>query len=88
MSETPAEKPEWRTGALWGILLVFLLTGTVGAATVVWGAFGLLTGDPLYLVAIGGGFVAAALSFLFLAGILYRVDRYRGVTQRKVALFE
>ena len=88
MSEPAAEKPQWHTGALWGILLAFLLIGTIGAATVVWGALGLLAGDLLYAVAVAVGFVAAALSFLFLAGILYRVDRYRGATQRKVELFE
>jgi hypothetical protein len=28
------------------------------------------------------------LAFLFMAGILYRVDRYRGANQRRVELFE
>jgi hypothetical protein len=30
----------------------------------------------------------AVLAFLFMAGILYRVDRYRGANQRRVELFE
>jgi hypothetical protein len=83
-----AEKPKWNTASLWGILLVFLVLGTVGSATFVYGILGILTGNLVYAVAIGAGGLVAALSFLFLAGILYRVDRYRGANLRKVELFE
>jgi len=34
------------------------------------------------------GAAVAFLAFLFMAGILYRVDRYRGATERKVEFFE
>lgn len=87
MSE-PAETPVWKTGALWGILGVFLVVGTVGAATVVYGLLGVLTGNLYDLLAVAFGAVVAALAFLFMAGILYRVDRYRGATQRRVEFFE
>ena len=81
-------KPEWRTGVLWGILAVFLVIGTAGAATVVYGAMVLAVGDVFGLIPLVVGGVVAVLGFLFIAGILYRVDRYRGATQRRVELFE
>ncbi len=82
------ETPVWKTGTLWGILAVLLTGGTVGAATFVFGLTGLLAGNPYDLIALGlGGFVAI-LAFLFMAGILYRVDRYRGATERRVEFFE
>jgi hypothetical protein len=84
----PAETPHWKTGSLWGILGVLLGVGTVGAATFVYGLLGVLGGDVLDLVAAGLGVVVAFLSFLFMAGILYRVDRYRGVPHRRLELFE
>lgn len=84
----PAEKPKWNTASLWGILLVFVIVGTVGAATFVYGVLGVVAGNVWYLFAVGGGGMAAFLSFLFIAGILYRVDRYRGANQRRVELFE
>jgi len=84
----PEERPTWKTGTLWGILALFLVFGTVGSATFVYGVLGVVAGDPLYAVAIGLGAVVAALAFLFVAGILYRVDRYRGVEHRRVELFE
>jgi len=84
----PAGTPVWRTGALWGILGVLLVVGTVGAATVVYGLTGMAAGDLWDLLAVALGAVVAALAFLFMAGILYRVDRYRGATQRRVELFE
>lgn len=82
------ETPHWTTGVLWGILAVFLVIGTVGAATVVYGILGLVSGVWIDAVAVGVGAVIAVLAFLFMAGILYRVDRYRGATERKVNLFE
>jgi hypothetical protein len=82
------EKPEWRTGTLWGILAVLLVFGTVGAATFVYGVLAAFAGSLWAIVAIPVGGIVALLAFLFIAGILYRVDRYRGVTHRRVELFE
>jgi len=87
LSESP-EKPVWKTGTLWGVLAVLLVFGTVGAAACVYGVLGTGAGDPFDLIALGLGAVVAALAFLFIAGILYRVDRYRGATQRRIELFE
>jgi hypothetical protein len=87
VSSVPA-KPEWRTGVLWGILALFLIVGTAGAAGAVYGAMGLASGDVYALLPLAVGSVVAALGFLFIAGILYRVDRYRGANQRRVELFE
>jgi len=84
----PAEPPRWRTNVLWGILAVLLVFGSVGSATFVYGLAWLATGDWVgSLVAVGGALVAV-LAFLFMAGILYRVDRYRGKNGRRVELFE
>ncbi len=88
MTETPATRPTWKTGTLWGILGLFLVIGTAGAATFVYGVLGLAAGDLLYAIPLAVGALVAVLAFLFLAGILYRVDRYRGATQRRVELFE
>ena len=81
-------RPTWQTGTLWGILAVLLVFGTVGAATFVYGVLGVVDGSLLDLVAVALGGGVAALAFLFMAGILYRVDRYRGVTQRRIEFFE
>ena len=81
-------KPQWRTGVLWGILALFLVIGTAGAASAVYGAMGLAAGDVFAVIPLAAGAVVAALGFLFIAGILYRVDRYRGANQRRVELFE
>jgi hypothetical protein len=83
-----ADPPTWRTGALWGILAVLLVFGTTGAATAVYGFLGVLSGDPFSVIALVLGAVVAVLAFLFIAGILYRVDRYRGANLRRVELFE
>ncbi|MCI4373132.1 MAG: hypothetical protein L3K02_05770 [Thermoplasmata archaeon] len=85
---TDEEKPKWPTGVLWGILALFLIFGTVGSAGVVYGITGAFAGQFWQLIAIPIGAVVAGLSFLFIAGILYRVDRYRGVTGRRIELFE
>ncbi len=85
---TSPERPKWPTGVLWGILAVFLVFGTVGLAAVVFGVTGAAAGQLWDLIAIPIGAVIAGLSFLFIAGILYRVDRYRGVTGRRIELFE
>jgi hypothetical protein len=83
-----AGTPSWNTAWLWGILALLLVFGTVGSATVVYGLLGLVTGDLVDLVPIVLGAVVAALAFLFMAGILYRVDRYRGANHRRIELFE
>jgi hypothetical protein len=83
-----AEKPKWTTGVLWWILGGFIVLGSVGLAAIVFGITGALAGQFWDLVAIPVGAVVAGLAFLFIAGILYRVDRYRGATDRRVELFE
>lgn len=86
----PSDTPEWKTGTLWGILAVFLVTGTLGGALFVfaltaWVIPGAVVPGAIF-AALGA--LVAFLSFLFMAGILYRVDRYRGANQRVVRLFE
>jgi hypothetical protein len=64
--------------------------GTISAAYVVWGISDLiLTGRYLLdiPVTLAATFVTI-LCVLFVLGILYRVDRLRGVPHREVALFE
>jgi hypothetical protein len=85
---TSAEKPKWTTGTLWMILGGFIVLGSVGLATIAYGITGALAGQWVALVAIPIGAVVGGLAFLFIAGILYRVDRYRGVTERRIELFE
>lgn len=82
--------PKYRTGWLWAILTLLLVLGTAGSAFVVYGATGAATsGDwfPGVPVALGGA-VVAILSLMLLAGMLYRVDRLRGVPHRVVRIFE
>jgi len=87
---TEAPLPKFRTGTLWAVLLLFMMAGTVAATYVVWGVSDLLlTGR--FLIDVPVALAAAAvtvLCVLFVLGILYRVDRLRGVAHRKVALFE
>ena len=85
---SPAELQKWNTAPLWGILLLLVIIGTVGAATFVYGVLGVVGGDlwDVLVLVIGG--TVAFLAFLFIAGILYRVDRYRGANRRRVELFE
>jgi len=85
---TSPEHPKWSTGVLWGVLALFLVFGTVGSAAVVFGVTGAASGQLWDLIAVPIGAVVAALSFLFIAGILYRVDRYRGIIGRRIELFE
>jgi hypothetical protein len=85
---TNDEQPKWPTGVLWLVLAVLLVFGTVGTAAVVYGLTGAAAGQLWDLVAVPVGAVVAALSFLFIAGILYRVDRYRGALGRRIELFE
>jgi uncharacterized integral membrane protein len=90
VTSAPAAAPPatGSTSALWGILAVFLVLGAVALATFVYGIEALATSWPTGLVAMGAGAFGAFLAFLFTAGILYRVDRYRGANRRKVMLFE
>jgi hypothetical protein len=85
---SPAERPTWKTGTLWGVLAVLLGVGTLGAATFAFGVVGVASGNLADAIAIVVGAVVGVLAFLFIAGILYRVDRYRGTPQRRVELFE
>ena len=80
----------YRTNALWVLLTLLLLFGTVSGAFVVYGASSFLTTGrwfPFVPEAVAGGFVAA-FDFLLLVGVLYRVDRARGVPVREVKLFD
>lgn len=82
--------PQWNTNVLWGILAVLLVVGTLGGALfvfalTVWVLAGALV---LGLVFAAIGALVAFLAFLFMAGILYRVDRYRGANGRVVKFFE
>ena len=88
MSTSVAEPPRWRTGTLWGVLAVLLVLGTIGGATFVYGVLALLAGSLWGVLALPLGGAVAVLAFLFMAGILYRVDRYRGANLRKVNFFE
>ena len=79
-----------RTRALWVVLAVLLLFGTVASAFVVFGVTDLwATGRWWWDVPamLAGGFVAVVL-LLLIGGILYRVDRIRGVAQRTVRMFD
>jgi hypothetical protein len=84
------EKPHYRTGALWGVLTVLLLMGTVASAFFVWGISDLYSNGrilvDLPVLAVSGFLTAVA--FLLLVGILYRVDRLRGVPHRRIELFD
>jgi hypothetical protein len=87
---TEVSVPKYRTGWLWGVLALLLLIGTVAAAFVVYGLTDLFaTGNWVADVpAFVGGGAVASIAMLLLTGILYRVDRLRGVPHREVALFE
>jgi hypothetical protein len=88
MSEPAPRK--YSTGWLWGVLAILLMVGTVAAAFVVYGLTDLFAnGNWLIDVpAFVGGAVVASVAMLLLTGILYRVDRLRGVPHREVRLFE
>jgi CBS domain containing-hemolysin-like protein len=88
MSEVAEEKPVWRTGSLWGVLAVLLVLGAVGSATFVYGLLALFAGSVLGGAVAAFGAVVAFLSMLFMIGVLYRVDRYRGALGRRIELFE
>jgi hypothetical protein len=87
---TPEPTPQYRTGAIWLVLALLLTVGTVGAAFFVWGLTDLYSmGRYLYDVpAIVVGGIVACFTMLLITGILYRVDRLRGVPHKRVELFE
>jgi hypothetical protein len=84
------EAPGFKTGVIWAVLSVLLVLGTAASAFFVWALLGLLAG-PAYLfdgiVLVAAAF-AAVYVLLLIAGILYRIDRLRGVPHRRVELFE
>jgi len=88
MSEPAEERPVWKTGSLWGVLAVLLVFGAVGSATFVYGVLAAIGGDLFGFAEAGLGFVVALLAALFMVGVLYRVDRYRGAVGRRLDLFE
>jgi len=88
MSEAPPETPVWKTGSLWGVLAVLLVLGAVGSATFVYGLLALFAGSLLGGAVAAFGAVVAFLAMLFMIGVLYRVDRYRGALGRRIDLFE
>ena len=82
--------PVWHTGVLWGLLAFFLVVGTASFAFVVF-AVTVWVAAGAYLLGVTAAAVAGfvgVLAFLFMAGILYRVDRYRGANGRVVKFFE
>ena len=85
-----SETPQYRTGALWGVLTLLLLVGTVSSAFFVYGLTDLYaTGHYLVDVPVllGGAFVAC-IALLLIMGILYKVDRLRGVPVRRMEIFD
>jgi hypothetical protein len=86
----PEEPARSKTGWLWGVLALLLLFGTLAAAFFVYGLTDLFASGRWYLdvpILLAGGFGASVL-MLLITGILYRVDRLRGVDHREVRLFE
>jgi len=82
--------PKYRYGTLWGVLALFLLGGIVSSAFVVYGLTDLFTTGRYFLdvpIILGGAFVCSVM-LLLIIGILYRVDRVRGVPHRRIELFD
>ena len=82
--------PQYRTGVIWGVLALLLTLGTVAAALFVFALTNLVAThqyvwDGLLLFV---GASAAIFLLMLIAGILYRIDRLRGVPHRRVELFE
>jgi hypothetical protein len=88
VSTDPTRELRRRINRLWLMLAGFLVLGATGAATVAYGVSEALAGQLWQLFTVPLGLVRALLSVLFIAGLLYRVDRYRGATERRIALFE
>ncbi|HZY70364.1 MAG TPA: hypothetical protein VFF67_05225 [Thermoplasmata archaeon] len=90
MSEPAVPSPSYRTGWLWAVLALILFVGTLAAAYFVYGLTSWLsTGEwlPFLPIAVVAAFVAS-VAMLLVTGILYRVDRFRGVAHRRIELFE
>jgi hypothetical protein len=88
VSETLA--PKYRYGTLWGVLALFLLGGVVSSAFVVYGLTDLFTTGRVLLdlpIILISAFVCSIM-LLLIIGILYRVDRVRGVPHRRIELFD
>ncbi|HEV2520079.1 MAG TPA: hypothetical protein VGX00_05600 [Thermoplasmata archaeon] len=85
----PEPPPKYRTGWLWLVLAFLLMVGSVASAFVVYGFLGVLSGRllPYLPITVVGGSVAVFV-LLLITGMLYRVDRLRGVPHREVRLFE
>jgi hypothetical protein len=82
--------PQYRYGTLWGVLTLFLLGGVVSSAFVVYGLTDLFTTGRLLIdvpIILVGAFVCSVF-LLLIIGILYRVDRVRGVPHRRIELFD
>ncbi len=88
MTDETAKPADAKTGALWGVLLALLVFGAVGAATCVDGVLGAISGAWTGVVIAAFGALVAFLALLFMIGVLYRVDRYRGALGRRVPFFE
>ncbi|MFZ1022569.1 MAG: hypothetical protein WAN87_00330 [Thermoplasmata archaeon] len=89
MSDSEAV-PQFRTGALWGVLAILLVVGTVAAAAVVYGVTNWLLGGAWWiaLLTIGVGAVVSVIALMLMVGVLYRVDRFRGTPHKEMRLFE
>jgi cell division protein FtsW (lipid II flippase) len=88
--EPNASAPRYRTGAIWGVLTVLLLFGTVASAFVVYGITGWAAGGRWWVdgpIVVVAGIVALWL-MLLITGVLYRIDRLRGTPHRRIELFE
>lgn len=70
------------------MLAIFLVFGAVGCATFAYGLTLLYATSWIGLPVAAAGAIGAILAFLFTAGVLYRVDRYRGTPTGRVELFE
>jgi hypothetical protein len=82
--------PTYSTGPLWVVLTLLLLAGTVAAAFFVYALVDLFGAGRWLLdvpLLVGSGFLATFF-LLLVTGVLYRVDRFRGVPHREVRLFE
>ncbi|HZY91345.1 MAG TPA: hypothetical protein VFG07_01015 [Thermoplasmata archaeon] len=82
--------PSYHTGPLWAVLTLLLLGGTVAAAFFVWALTDLFSSARWYVdvPALAAAGFAATFCLLLLTGVLYRIDRLRGVPHREVPLFE
>jgi hypothetical protein len=87
---TGGAAPRYRTGVIWGVLTLFLVLGSVACAFFAYGLSEALTThayllDGAIMVVAAG---AALWLVLLVVGLLYRIDRLRGVAHRRIELFE